>query len=657
MKHKHNFSKLFFPVFYAVVFALMVLYTWNVHSEFIWSRSDFYQNIREAPAFVKRGFDKTTLTAIPDESGGWRRYQPASLDRRIIASGLPDLPKHTFLSPFGKPAEEFTIVFLFEINNKAMLNRTGESTTLPGLYFPGIGENWEIFLNGTLLRSELHQDTNGRITERRTWHNVYFPADSSHFIPGTNILAVRIVGDPAYVGTGIFYNGTPIYIDDYRVIEKRHNNFLLLLLSGICIYAGAHYILLFFSVKNKKEMYNFCFGIFSILLCIYSIARHSMIYYIFPNSNISLNLEYGSLIFMVPVFGMFIETLIMGRITKITWGYFSFSSILFLTRIFLSSQYTEDTNIIWDIMVLFYFGYIVIHVMYAYYKTQGKRIRLDMHMSSILIGTAAIYLFSIIDIFNNLLGKNPLFLFQYNFYVLHIAMTFALSQRFGGMYKRLEQSNIILLKTIAELVECRDDVTGGHIERTSKGVEILLDTIEENGAYRGETKSFNHNLLLQSCQLHDVGKISINDNILKKPGKLTGDEFEEMKNHTRFGKQILEKVETLVDESEFLEYAKTFAATHHEKWDGSGYPDGKKEHEIPLLGRIMAIADVYDALVSIRPYKKALTHEEAVEIIRDGSGTHFDPELVKIFISIAYKFKETNIIARNDGQVLSGGSR
>ena len=219
-------------------------------------------------------------------------------------------------------------------------------------------------------------------------------------------------------------------------------------------------------------------------------------------------------------------------------------------------------------------------------------------------------------------------------------MIFALSHCFSGRYERLEQSNVILLKTIAELVECRDDVTGGHIERTSKGVEILLDNIVKNGIYREETKAIDFNLLIQSCQLHDVGKISINDSVLKKPGKLNFDEFEEMKNHTRFGKQILEKVEALVKENEFLEYAKIFAVAHHEKWDGSGYPDGKKGQEIPLLGRIMAIVDVYDALTSVRPYKKAYTHEEAVKIIIDGSGTHFDPELVKMFIGIAEKFKE-----------------
>jgi putative two-component system response regulator len=198
----------------------------------------------------------------------------------------------------------------------------------------------------------------------------------------------------------------------------------------------------------------------------------------------------------------------------------------------------------------------------------------------------------------------------------------------------------VLLKTIAELVECRDDITGSHIERTQRGLKILLEDIIKNGLYSEETKNWDINLLLQSCQLHDVGKISIGDNILKKPGKLNQGEFEEMKKHADFGEKIIEKIEALAPESDFLKYAKIFAASHHENWDGSGYPRGLKGYEIPLLGRIMAIADVYDALTSVRPYKTAYNHEEAVQMIAENSGTRFDPALVQVFVRTADRFLE-----------------
>ncbi|MCL2762564.1 MAG: response regulator [Treponema sp.] len=196
-----------------------------------------------------------------------------------------------------------------------------------------------------------------------------------------------------------------------------------------------------------------------------------------------------------------------------------------------------------------------------------------------------------------------------------------------------------LIKTMAELVECRDDITGGHIERTQRGVKILLEGITKNGVFQEETKGWDVHLLIQSCQLHDVGKISIADNILKKPGKLTEQEFADMQKHTSFGENVIEKIEILTTESDFLKYAKIFAATHHERWDGKGYPKKLKEHEIPLLGRIMAIADVYDALISVRPYKEPFTHDEAVQIIIQGNGTQFDPVLVAVFNQVADQFK------------------
>jgi len=196
----------------------------------------------------------------------------------------------------------------------------------------------------------------------------------------------------------------------------------------------------------------------------------------------------------------------------------------------------------------------------------------------------------------------------------------------------------VILKTIAELVECRDDITGGHIERTQRGIRIMLEEIEKSGVYSEETKGWDVELLLQSSQLHDVGKMSISDNILKKPGYLTDEEFNEMKKHTNFGEQIIEKIMVMTKENDFLYYAKIFAASHHEKWDGTGYHRGLKGNEIPLLGRIMAIADVYDALTSVRPYKKAFSHEESVRIITQGSGTQFDPELVKVFFKNAHRF-------------------
>lgn len=202
----------------------------------------------------------------------------------------------------------------------------------------------------------------------------------------------------------------------------------------------------------------------------------------------------------------------------------------------------------------------------------------------------------------------------------------------------IELKNAIL-KTIAGLVESRDSITGGHIERTQNYLKSLVCKMIEQGVYYDELSSWDIPLFIMSSQLHDVGKIAIKDCILLKPDKLTHKEFEEIKSHTVIGANIIRKIKDETSECAFLKHAEILALSHHEKWDGSGYPSGLKGDEIPLQGRLMAIVDVYDALTQVRPYKEAFHHEEAVKMIMDGSGTHFDPKLADIFYSCAEEFK------------------
>lgn len=196
-----------------------------------------------------------------------------------------------------------------------------------------------------------------------------------------------------------------------------------------------------------------------------------------------------------------------------------------------------------------------------------------------------------------------------------------------------------ILRTIAELVEFRDDITGGHIERTQNYLRALAEEALRRGVYREEILSWDLEVFLQSAQLHDVGKIVVRDVVLQKPGKLTEEEFNEMKEHAASGVQIIERISNTALKDDFLNHAKILAGTHHERWDGKGYPGGLAGLNIPLQGRLMAIADVYDALVSERPYKKAFSHEEAVEIMLEGRGTQFDPLLIDVFEHTADKFK------------------
>ncbi|MCL1906250.1 MAG: response regulator [Clostridiales bacterium] len=197
-----------------------------------------------------------------------------------------------------------------------------------------------------------------------------------------------------------------------------------------------------------------------------------------------------------------------------------------------------------------------------------------------------------------------------------------------------------ILATVADLVEFRDKLTGGHITRTRRYLQAIIDEMIQEGIYAEETAAWSMEFFLPAAQLHDVGKIAISDLILNKPSKLTTEEYEIMKTHVTVGVDAIEQIMSKTKEHIFLNHALLIAGTHHEKWDGSGYTIGLKGNNIPLEGRLMAIADVYDALISVRPYKQAFSHEEACRIIEDGAGSHFDPTLVNIFKKVKDKFEQ-----------------
>ncbi|MCL2224221.1 MAG: response regulator [Defluviitaleaceae bacterium] len=197
-----------------------------------------------------------------------------------------------------------------------------------------------------------------------------------------------------------------------------------------------------------------------------------------------------------------------------------------------------------------------------------------------------------------------------------------------------------ILSSLAQLVEYRDEVTGGHIARVQRYMEVLITAMRKNNVYADQLKKMDDRLILQSCQLHDVGKICVPDTILKKSVQLTPDEFVKMQRHTTFGEEIILGWKEKTSDSYFLEYARIFAVSHHEKWDGTGYPNALAGENIPLLGRMMAICDVYDALVEERPYKKPFPHEKAKDIITKGRGIQFDPLIVDLFLKIHMEFEE-----------------
>ncbi|THF57194.1 response regulator [Pseudothauera rhizosphaerae] len=199
----------------------------------------------------------------------------------------------------------------------------------------------------------------------------------------------------------------------------------------------------------------------------------------------------------------------------------------------------------------------------------------------------------------------------------------------------------VTILAMASLAETRDNETGNHIRRTQHYVRALARQLQPHPRFRDYLSNAAIDILYKSAPLHDIGKVGISDRILLKPGRLTPEEFEIMKTHTTLGRDAIEEAEKRLGMTvDFLACAKEIAYGHQEKWDGSGYPQGLAGDAIPIPARLMAVADVYDALISRRVYKPAMTHEQARQIIVEGSGKHFDPDIVEAFVLIEPEFQD-----------------
>ncbi|MDK2809011.1 MAG: cyclic di-GMP phosphodiesterase, partial [Clostridiales bacterium] len=197
----------------------------------------------------------------------------------------------------------------------------------------------------------------------------------------------------------------------------------------------------------------------------------------------------------------------------------------------------------------------------------------------------------------------------------------------------------VSIVALASLAETRDQETGNHLERTKEYVRVLCHELAEDVNYKEELTDVAIELITASSPLHDIGKVGIPDAILLKPGKLSKEEYEVMKSHTLPGLQAIERAERMMQRSEtFFKYPKQIVYSHHEWWNGAGYPRGFEKEEIPLSARIVAVADVYDALRSKRVYKAAYSHEETMKMIKEESGTHFEPTIVQAFLEKEEEF-------------------
>jgi signal transduction histidine kinase/CheY-like chemotaxis protein len=472
-------SKFLIPLLYSAAILGMVFFMWNGQRTVrTGGGAGLYRNLMEAPAWVRRGFDPAELRRLPEAGPDWYRFDTRPL--RIMDSPLPDLPRRPFLSPRGREAEEFTILIGLELDAAFMSGLAGPGVS-PGLSFACIGENWEIYLNGTLLRSELRLDGDGKIRSPRTWRDVYFPVERALLYEGANILALRIIGDPAYDATGLYYM-SPYYLDDFRIIEERQRSPLLMVLCGVFGFTGIYHLMLFFSVRRKRESFNLYYSIFSFLLCCYSVVRNGVINILIPHSGIAVRLEYICLFMGIPMLGSFIEILGRQRASVITRIYTGLCLALSLTQMFFCNQYGDDALKIWNVATQIYMPYVVFYnVLYLYFSKRGGKgiqrspdeIRALAPLTNILIGTAMVYVCGVFELIDVLIFHLSFNLFQYSTFVFHIGVAFTLSERFNELYNQLEQSNAVLETAVRERTAELEKQTGIAVEASRAKSEFL----------------------------------------------------------------------------------------------------------------------------------------------------------------------------------------
>jgi HD-GYP domain-containing protein (c-di-GMP phosphodiesterase class II) len=493
-----------------------------------------------------------------------------------------------------------------------------------------ISDNWLITLNGKTVSDTRGMGEDGEVKTHRYITDILFDIPSDFFHTGENRLTVQ------------FYGVTNDYIDmfadnaDNRVQTPpsplNRIYYFDFIVAGIYLFIGFYHLVIALSYSDEAP-YKLWFGLSCVGIFFMLVLKIQFWWEYGVDSEVVTKLQAVAMFFALTAMGEFMrrasgEKPFAGVIAK---TYLSAGVVLIALMWLVEGGYGNAVLVLVEVIGAIYLLFVPANYLVRPFLTKKKK-KYSRFLKETAVSSVVVLLFLLFDIVAGFLGWSiHLSVFGFLFYAVGVSVNLAWESE--HYVETADRMQIALLKTMADLVESRDDVTGGHVERTSRALMLLLDGCYENAVYQDEISSWGtgKEFIAVSSQLHDVGKIHIADSLLKKPGKLSDEEFTEMKNHTTYGAEIIGKIEKEVPEAEFLRHSYLFAESHQEKWDGSGYPKGLKGEDIPLQGRLLAIADVYDALRSARPYKEGFDHKKAARIIVEGSGSHFDPRLVGVF--------------------------
>jgi signal transduction histidine kinase/CheY-like chemotaxis protein len=427
------------------------------------SRQDFYIDLNSYPLYAKNGFNPADIAALPDMTdGSWVAKQPG--ESRGIASveslGLPDMPRRAFLSPFKEKDREYTLLIPFVLEPEQFEKIHGEKPFQPGIFLAALGDNWEIFLNGRLAQSEIHLDGEGQIRSGRGWRHIVFPLDRSGFVPGTNVLAFRIVGAPHCAVTGLWHED-PYYIGDYGIIRTGHDESLILALSAVYLFVGLYHFLLF--LYRPQYRYNLYYSLFSVLMGLYFLMRSGPIHNIIPNSNITLRLEYASLYALISMLAFFLDHLNFEKITVFSKASGSLSMLCVIAQGILPNSFGDDLLYVsWVIalcQIVYILGYDIAYGFCRNFKTlrrppdQGFLKLLwaalaGTSLGNMLIGAVIICGVAGYDIIHSIyLRCGVVNVSQAGLFIFTLAVIFIIARRFGTLFREIDEANILLEKT------------------------------------------------------------------------------------------------------------------------------------------------------------------------------------------------------------------
>ncbi|MDR0858237.1 MAG: response regulator [Oscillospiraceae bacterium] len=528
-----SYARLAIPIVYSVLAALLVILVFYRQSVVRnGGGSLFYVNLMKIPTYAAIGFNPAHTSVMPDlEDGSWHKFEDEA-PRRIINAGLPGLPKHLFLSPVGYKPQEFTIFSYFELSEDSVEYLNDNTQILPGIFFGFIGDNWEIYLNGKLIRSEMHLDSEGYITEGHAYRNVYFPVAKSYFNTGTNILVYKIVGDPTYDVVGMYY-ASPYYIDDYDTINAAHSEPLIIALCGVYFFSAVYHLMFFLGMK--KEKYNLYYAFFSLMLGCYSIARGSLIYNFFPDANIAVRVEYLSLFLLCVSIGAFVESLRNRKISVVTKCFGALYFLFGITQALIPApQYGDDILVVWNITALLYALYVCVYdVIFGFISDTKEYWRdiwaelsvrqkarkyitslVDFPIGNIVAGIVIIFFCIFSDMLDALIYHYDIQLSRYGLFIFTIGTAFSLSQKFSHLYGDLDAANAKLGGANASLEAAVHERTQA-LERQTEIAESASQAKSDFLAKMSHEIRTPLNAIIGMSELaeRDFGKPEVSDNI------------------------------------------------------------------------------------------------------------------------------------------------